>query len=1114
VKAFFVDNGEPVHLAVVEKGVDVAGQPNAQGNLLANDTDPDHGATLTVDTTGTYWGKYGSVHIDSDGDWTYTLNNADHDTNSLAQGETATDTFLYVVKDEYGAFDVSTLTITIHGTNDAPVISASCGNDKGTVQEDGYIGQIGHGHHAEWVNNQVASGDLDANDPDHGATQTWSILGPATSAYGTIVINEHGNWTYVLNNDAVQFLAADEHLHDTFTVKVTDQYGASDTHDVTITIQGTNDVPVVAKTDVSGAVTEMITPVGNLTDSGTIAFTDVDLSDSHHIDPTITHSQGAKGSLTASVTTDTTNGTGGVITWNYSVAASAVEYLAAGDHRVETFTITLDDGHGGEVARTISVDITGTNDVPVLACTDVSGAVTEMITPVGNLTDSGKIAFSDVDLTDSQSHHIEPTITKSAGALGNLTANVTHDTTGSGQGGEITWNYSVVASAVEYLAKDQIKTETFTITLDDGHGGMVAKTISVDITGTNDVPVVACTDVSGAVTEMITPVGNLIDSGTIAFSDVDLTDSHHIEALITKSTDALGNLTASVTTDTTNGTGGEITWNYSVAASAVEYLNAGDHKVETFTITLDDDHGGTVTRTISVDITGTADQAAPMLIVGSASGDVGTSGPAWTVPTTGDGTIQGDTGNDILIGDPGGSTLVPGAVANIVLVLDTSGSMDGSSLSGLQAAVNNALTGLQTSGAKDVMVHIVEFGTNAQVVGTYRITTNGVDDITVLNSATSAVSNLHADSGSTNYEAALVMANQWIESTGTNGPLAGAGINKVIFVSDGEPNYALDNSGSAVSVSSTVAMQHVLGTYPGETVTEYSYHDGWHTHVTPGDNVSEVGLIETAGPGTAQAFTIEAVGISVGTNALSLLSQVEGAGGSATNVTSAAQMGQVIGELTGAQTVQTVAGDDTIKGSDGNDIIFGDAVNTDALADVKGLSTPDGAGWSVFQQLQASQGWTDQQIMDYISNPANQAALSAESGRTGGNDTIDGGAGNDIIYGQEGNDTISGGTGNDILVGGSGNDILSGGAGADTFVFGAGMGHDHITDMGNKASGDVVDINVSHTSLTVTNDAGHVKLTVFDGATEKGSITFDNIDFSSSTNEVAELDNLIKIDHT
>src|SRR5207237_1090413 len=124
-----------------------------------------------------------------------------------------------------------------------------------------------------------------------------------------------------------------------------------------------------------------------------------------------------------------------------------------------TFTFNVLDGQGGSVARTVSVDITGTNDAPVVAATDVTGAVTELVTPVGNLTDSGTIGFTDVDLTDA---HSISAVTPSAGALGALTASVTTDTTGSGLGGVVTWNYSVAASAVEFLAAGQPKIETFT----------------------------------------------------------------------------------------------------------------------------------------------------------------------------------------------------------------------------------------------------------------------------------------------------------------------------------------------------------------------------------------------------------------------------------------------------------------------------------------------------------------------------------------------------------------------------------------------------------------------------------------------------------------------------
>ena len=101
---------------------------------------------------------------------------------------------------------------------------------------------------------------------------------------------------------------------------------------------------MITAQDLIGAVTEQVTPAGNLTDSGTISFTDVDLTDVHLVSATGTPVGSVLGTLTAVKNSDTTGtGTGGQLTWTYTVADSAVEYLAAGQTKVESFTITLDD---------------------------------------------------------------------------------------------------------------------------------------------------------------------------------------------------------------------------------------------------------------------------------------------------------------------------------------------------------------------------------------------------------------------------------------------------------------------------------------------------------------------------------------------------------------------------------------------------------------------------------------------------------------------------------------------------------------------------------------------------------------------------------------------------
>nr|WP_232222376.1 immunoglobulin-like domain-containing protein [Halomonas alkaliantarctica] len=118
-------------------------------------------------------------------------------------------------------------------------------------------------------------------------------------------------------------------------------------------------------------------------------------------------------------------------------------------------------------------------------------------------------------------------------------------------------------------------------------------------------------------------------------------------------------------------------------------------------------------------------------------------------------------------------------------------------------------------------------------------------------------------------------------------------------------------------------------------------------------------------------------------------------------------------------------GDDVVNGGDGNDIIFGDAINTDAL-DWEGRELPAGSGMAALREyLKVTNGGeapTEQQLYDYIK--ASHAEFNVESDTRGGNDELYGGKGNDILYGQGGDD---------LLVGGEGNDLLFGGLGADTF---------------------------------------------------------------------------------
>ena len=70
-----------------------------------------------------------------------------------------------------------------------------------------------------------------------------------------------------------------------------------------------------------------------------------------------------------------------------------------------------------------------------LGSAGLSGSVTDN-PALKTLTATDHFSFADIDLTDV--HTVS--VAAQQGALGKLTASVSHDTTGTGTGGVITWN--------------------------------------------------------------------------------------------------------------------------------------------------------------------------------------------------------------------------------------------------------------------------------------------------------------------------------------------------------------------------------------------------------------------------------------------------------------------------------------------------------------------------------------------------------------------------------------------------------------------------------------------------------------------------------------------------
>lgn len=120
---------------------------NPTGNVLANDSDPE-GAALTVSaisggTVGQAMaGSYGSLLLNADGSYAYTVDNGNASVQALNAGQTLTDTFTYTVSDNSGGTATASLTVTIHGANDAPINTLSGAAPTIAENASGAIGGI------------------------------------------------------------------------------------------------------------------------------------------------------------------------------------------------------------------------------------------------------------------------------------------------------------------------------------------------------------------------------------------------------------------------------------------------------------------------------------------------------------------------------------------------------------------------------------------------------------------------------------------------------------------------------------------------------------------------------------------------------------------------------------------------------------------------------------------------------------------------------------------------------------------------------------------------------------------------------------------------------------
>ncbi|EIM14560.1 VCBS domain-containing protein [Pseudomonas chlororaphis] len=429
-------------------------------------TDIDHAATATWSIVGANTGSFGSIAVDSSGQWTYTLANGTDGVSSAVQslkaGESYDEVFSVQVSDSLGGVDTQQVTITVTGSNDAPVLSFASGNDAGAAQEDTTLS----------VSGQFSSADI-----DHDASAIWTINGSPTGSYGSIAVDGSGQWTYTLANGtdgvagAVQSLKAGESHDEVFSVQVSDGLGGVDTQLVTITVTGTNDAAVLSSASVT--LSETNAP---LTTGGSLTVSDIDSPESFQAQ---TDTAGNYGKFSID--------TGGA--WTY-VADSAHNEFAAGTTYTDTFAVSSADG----TLTSVTVHILGTNDAAVLSA-DIAN-LTETNAAV-DISTAGTLTISDVD---SAATFVAQTDT--AGNHGKFSI----DTSGA-------WTY-VADSAHNEFAAGTTYTDTFAVSSADG----TLTSVTVHILGTNDAAVLSTGIANLTETNAATDIST---AGSLTISDVD-----------------------------------------------------------------------------------------------------------------------------------------------------------------------------------------------------------------------------------------------------------------------------------------------------------------------------------------------------------------------------------------------------------------------------------------------------------------------------------------------------------------------------------------------------------------------------------------------------------------
>lgn len=316
---------------------------------------------------------------------------------------------------------------------------------------------------ASLTENNEISGSVLINDtvPDL-VRQVELVSAPITR--GALTLNSDGSYAFATGNDFEE-LALEEPATVSFTYRVTDATGDHNSATMELTIIGQNDAP------------EMLDTTTQIVEDGPVVEVDLSLLGSD-ID-----SDDQGDTLIYSITTPAAVGQASIDNTNLLIAGgSDFQYLAVGETEDIAIGITATDKHGATASSTVSVTVSGSNDLPQLS-PDVADVIEDGAVTIAVLAND-----SDVDASDILR------ITEAAGAAHGSVQLVDGD------------DADTLANDLLLYTPDAdfSGTDSFSYTVDDGNGGVVSQTATVNVAARADAPVVSHEIIAGATATQFT----------------------------------------------------------------------------------------------------------------------------------------------------------------------------------------------------------------------------------------------------------------------------------------------------------------------------------------------------------------------------------------------------------------------------------------------------------------------------------------------------------------------------------------------------------------------------------------------------------------------------------